>query len=100
VRYDDNALSAPERAALERAKDLLVRLAGERAMERLDPSDATEAMFLEWYAREARTTLSVAEPTGSSGPSGLVEHWSALASVRSRRSRRVRRPGKKARSPR
>ena len=61
MRYDDNALSAPERAALERAKDLLVRLAGERAMERLDPSDATEAMFLEWYAREARVTLSVAE---------------------------------------
>jgi SOS-response transcriptional repressor LexA len=61
VRYDDNALSAPERAALERAKDLLVRLAGERAMGRLDPSDAAEAMFLEWYAREARATLSVAE---------------------------------------
>lgn len=61
MRYDDNALSAPERAALERAKDLLVRLAGERAMGRLDPSDAAEAMFLEWYAREARATLSVAE---------------------------------------
>jgi len=61
VRYDDNALSAPERAALERAKDLLVRLAGERAMGRLDPSDAAEARFLEWYAREARATLSVAE---------------------------------------
>ena len=61
MRYDDNVLSASERAALERAKDLLVRLAGERAMERLDPADATEAMFLKWYAREARATLSVAE---------------------------------------
>jgi SOS-response transcriptional repressor LexA len=30
-------------------------------MERLDPFDATEAMFLEWYAREARATLSVEE---------------------------------------
>ena len=61
MRYDDNTLSASERAALERTKDLLVRLAGERAMERLDPFDATEAMFLEWYAREARATLSVEE---------------------------------------
>ena len=61
MRYDDNALTAPDRAALERAKDLLVRLAGERAMAHLDPLDPAEAAFLEWCAREARATLSVEE---------------------------------------
>lgn len=61
MRYDDHALTASDRAALERAKDLLVRLAGERAMERLDPLDPAEAAFLEWYAHEARATLSVEE---------------------------------------
>jgi SOS-response transcriptional repressor LexA len=61
VRYDDHALTASDRAALERAKDLLVRLAGERAMAHLDPLDPAEAAFLDWYAREARRTLSVEE---------------------------------------
>ena len=61
MRHDDIALTASERAALERAKDLLVRLAGERAMEHLDSLDPAEAAFLEWYAREARATLSVTE---------------------------------------
>jgi SOS-response transcriptional repressor LexA len=61
VRHDDNALTAPDHAALERAKDLLVRLAGERAMARLDPLDPVEAAFLEWCAREARATLSAEE---------------------------------------
>lgn len=46
---------------MERAKDLLVRLAGERAMERLDPLDPREWPFLDWYAQEARLSLSVAE---------------------------------------
>jgi SOS-response transcriptional repressor LexA len=61
VRYDDTALTTAERAALERAKDLLVRVAGGRAMEQLDALDPTEAAFLEWCAREARATLSVDE---------------------------------------
>ena len=61
MRYDDTTPTASERVAIERAKDLLVRIAGERAMERLDPSDPSEAAFLEWYAREARLTLSVGE---------------------------------------
>jgi SOS-response transcriptional repressor LexA len=59
VRYDDDMLSAAElsaaeRAGLERAKDLLVRIAGDRAMRRLDPLDSSETAFVEWYAREAR----------------------------------------------
>ena len=41
-------------------KDLLVRLVGERAMQRLDPLDPGESRF-EWWAREARLTLSVAD---------------------------------------
>jgi SOS-response transcriptional repressor LexA len=61
MRYDDDILSAAERAGLERTKDLLVRIAGERAMQRLDPLDPCETAFLEWYAREARATLSVTE---------------------------------------
>jgi SOS-response transcriptional repressor LexA len=61
VTYDDLMPNAAERAGMERAKDLLVRVAGERAMERLDPLDPRERRFLEWYAREARLTLSVAE---------------------------------------
>ena len=56
MRYDDTDLTAPDRAALERAKDLLVRLAGERAMARLDPLDPAEAAFEEWCAREARAS--------------------------------------------
>jgi len=61
VRYDDTTPPASERAGIERAKDLLVRIAGDRAMERLDPLDPSEAPFLEWYAREARLTLSAAD---------------------------------------
>jgi len=61
VTYDDESLSAGERAGLERTKDLLVRIAGDRAMRKLDPLDPTETAFVEWYAREARATLSVAE---------------------------------------
>ena len=61
MRYDDTTPNAAERAGIERAKDLLVRVAGERAMDRLDPHDPQESRFLEWYAREARLTLSVAE---------------------------------------
>ena len=63
---DDTTRSAAERAAteaagLERTKDLLVRLAADRAMSQLDPLDPAESRFLDWYAREARATLSVAE---------------------------------------
>ncbi|MDF2774282.1 MAG: Peptidase conserved region [Geminicoccaceae bacterium] len=61
MTHDDLTPNAAERAGMERAKDLLVRVAGERAMERLDPLDPKEWRFLEWYAREARLTLSVAE---------------------------------------
>lgn len=61
MRYDDTTPNAADRAGIERAKDLLVRVAGERAMDRLDPLDPQESRFLEWYAREARLTLSVAE---------------------------------------
>jgi peptidase S24-like protein len=61
VRYDENFLNAGERAGLERTKDLLVRIAGDRAMRRLDPLDPGETAFVEWYAREARSTLSVTE---------------------------------------
>ena len=61
MTYDDESLSAGERAGLERTKDLLVRLGGDRAMRRLDPLDPAETAFIEWYAREARATLSVAE---------------------------------------
>ena len=61
MTYDDESLSAGERAGLERTKDLLVRIAGDRAMRRLDPLDPAETAFVEWYAREARATLSVAE---------------------------------------
>ena len=61
MRYDDTTPPASERAGIERAKDLLVRVAGDRAMERLDPLDPSEAPFLEWYAREARLTLSAAD---------------------------------------
>jgi SOS-response transcriptional repressor LexA len=66
VRYDDTTPSAAERlrlepAGIERAKDLLVRIAADRAMAHLDPLDPAEAGFLDWYAREARATLSVDE---------------------------------------
>ena len=61
MRYDENFLNAGERAGLERTKDLLVRIAGDRAMRRLDPLDPGETAFVEWYAREARATLSVTE---------------------------------------
>lgn len=61
MTYDDTTPNAAERVGMERVKDLLVRVAGERAMERLDPLDPRESRFLEWYAREARLTLSVAE---------------------------------------
>jgi phage repressor protein C with HTH and peptisase S24 domain len=60
MTYDDT-LSAAERAGLERAKDLVVRIAGDRAMRRLDPLLSSETAFIEWYAREARVELSVAE---------------------------------------
>jgi SOS-response transcriptional repressor LexA len=53
--------TAAERARIERTKDLLVYIAGEAAMVQLDPMDPSEAPFLEWYAREARLTLSAAE---------------------------------------
>lgn len=45
----------------ERAKDVLMWAAGDRSMDRLDPTDVSEAAFLDWYAREARLTLSAAE---------------------------------------
>lgn len=61
MRPDDITPTPAERAGVERAKDLLVRVAGERAMRELDPLDPAEAAFLEWYAREARATLSAAE---------------------------------------
>jgi len=61
VTYDDESLSAGERAGLERTKDLLVRISGDRAMRRLDPLDPSETAFVEWYAREARATLSIVE---------------------------------------
>jgi SOS-response transcriptional repressor LexA len=60
MRYDDTSPNA-DYVAAERLQDLLVRIAGERAMERLDPNDPKERPFLDWYAREARLTLSVAE---------------------------------------
>lgn len=58
---DDITPNAAERVATERAKDLLVRITGDHAMERLDPLDPAEARFVDWYAREARATLSVAD---------------------------------------
>lgn len=61
MSYDESFLTAGERAGLERTKDLLVRIAGDRAMGRLDPVDPSETAFVEWYAREARATLSRAE---------------------------------------
>lgn len=61
MTYDDITPTAAERTGSERVKDLLVRIAGDRAMEQLDPLDPAEANFLDWYAREARLTLSVAE---------------------------------------
>ena len=63
MRYDDHdpRPNDADRAGSERVKDLLVRLTGERAMDRLDALDPAESRFLEWYAREARLTLSVAE---------------------------------------
>ena len=61
MRYDDTTPNAGDRAGIERAKDLVVRVAGERAMDRLDPHDPQESRFLEWYAHEARLTLSVSE---------------------------------------
>jgi SOS-response transcriptional repressor LexA len=66
VRHDDTTPTAAERAGAEaagreRAKDLLVRIATDRAMAQLDPLDPGEAGFLAWYARETRATLSVAE---------------------------------------
>jgi SOS-response transcriptional repressor LexA len=61
VRYDDITPTGAERAGIERAKDLLVRIAGDHAMAQLDPLDASESGFLDWYAREARATLSAAE---------------------------------------
>ena len=54
-------LNDAERAGLERTKDLLVRVGGDHAMRSLDPLDRTEQAFVEWYAREARATLSLAE---------------------------------------
>jgi len=60
--YDnDDTLSAAERAGLERVKDLVVRVAGEHAMHRLDPLAPGEVAFVEWYAREARAELSLAD---------------------------------------
>jgi SOS-response transcriptional repressor LexA len=60
-KQHEEALSAAERAGVERTKDFLVRVAGNRAMRRLDPLDPSETAFIEWYAREARAELSVAE---------------------------------------
>ena len=53
--------SATEQAGIELAKDLLVHIAAEHAMEQLDPTSPQEAGFLDWYAREARAPLPVAE---------------------------------------
>ena len=66
MRNDDTTPSAAARlglelAGIERAKDLLVHVAADRAMNQLDPLDPAEAGFIEWYAREARATLSVGE---------------------------------------
>ena len=62
MTYDnDETLSDADHAGLERTQDLLVRVAGDRAMRRLDPLKPTETAFVEWYAREARAELSVAE---------------------------------------
>ena len=63
MRHEERDLmpNDTERAGTERVKDLLVRLGGDRAMERMDPLDPSESRFLEWYAREARLTLSVGD---------------------------------------
>jgi SOS-response transcriptional repressor LexA len=75
---------------MERAKDLLVRVAGERAMERLDPLDTREWRFLEWYAREARLTLSVAErQTLERGADRFVREVRARRAIQRSRVREV-----------
>jgi len=76
VSYDyDDTLSAAELLGVERTKDLLVRMAGDRAMRRLDPLDPSETAFVEWYAREARATLSVAERQRlEAGADRFVQH--------------------------
>lgn len=61
MRYDDTTPKGADRAGSERAKDLLVHIAADRAMAKLDPLDASESGFLDWYAREARAGVSTAE---------------------------------------
>lgn len=92
MRYDDDAtLSAAERVGLERTKDLLVRIAGDRAMRGLDPLDPAERAFIEWYAREARATLSVAERQRlEAGADRFVRELQARRAVDRTRVREVR----------
>jgi SOS-response transcriptional repressor LexA len=92
VRYDDDAtLTAAERVGLERTKDLLVRIAGDRAMRGLDPLDLAERAFIEWYAREARATLSVAERQRlEAGADRFVRELQARRAVDRTRVREVR----------
>ena len=61
MKHHDTTPNADDRRGLEHTADLLVHIVGDRAMEQLDPLDPAEGPFLEWYAREARLTLSVAE---------------------------------------
>jgi hypothetical protein len=61
VKHDDTTPNVDERKGLEHTADLLVRLVGDSAMEQLDPLDPSEGPFLDWYARESRATVSVAE---------------------------------------
>ena len=61
MRHDDTTPNVDERRGLEHTADLLVRIVGDSAMEQLDPLDPAEGPFLDWYAREARATLSVTE---------------------------------------
>jgi len=61
MRYDEARPMSADLMPTERAKDVLMWFAGDRSMDRLDPADPAEADFLEWYAREARRTLSAAD---------------------------------------
>jgi len=92
VRYDDHdpTPNDVEHLGNERVKDLLVRLVGERAMQRLDPLDPGESRFLEWCAREARLTLSVADrQTLERGVDRFVREVRARRAVQRLRVREV-----------
>lgn len=57
----DEELTFEEEAFVERERDLLVVIFGERSTAMGDPSSSVTAKLLDWYARELRETLTVSD---------------------------------------